>query len=444
MISLLIRTRGPILTLSEPYHSPKRREQLRELDVLPGGFLGLDRFEGKITYLSAQPPAATLINPQVIELDAGDRVVMPGFVDCHNHLVWAGSRAHEFFLRCEGESYQEIATSGGGIAYTREQTLKATEEQLLEVGRRHLRELVDHGVTTLEGKSGYALTTQGELKLLRVLRRLADEFAGTLVSTYLGAHMVPPERKQRREKYLAEVMAALGLIREQRLAEFCDVFIDEHAFTLTEAELLLKAAADAGFRLRVHGDQFGDGRAAELAVKLRAVTVDHLDALSEDGVRRLADSDTVCVLLPGAAFFTGSALKPPARRLIEAGAIVALATDLNPGSSHIFDPAIIMTLAALELKMTAEESIAAFTKNAAFALTRGYTKGSLAPGFDADVLVLGTDDYRDLAYGVGADLVDSVIARGAVLKQRGVISDRLSAPDYRGAASAASREPSRA
>lgn len=425
MISLLIHTRGSILTLREPHHLPKRGEQLCELDILEGGFVGLDRFAGKIVHVSSQAPPVSLINSKAIELDVGDRVVMPGFVDCHNHLIWGGSRAHEFFLRARGQSYQEIAAAGGGIAYTREQTVGASEEELLAVGRRHLRELVRHGVTTVEGKSGYALTTRGELKMLRVLKGLADEFAGTLVSTYLGAHLIPPERKYQREKYVAEVVATLPLIREQQLAEFCDVFIDEHAFTLTEAELLLKAAAEAGFGLRIHGDQFGDSGAAELAVKLRAVSVDHLDAIGEDAARHLAASDTVCVLLPGAVFFSGSSLKPPARTLIDSSAVVALATDLNPGSSHIFDPAVIMTLASLELGLTAEESIAAFTKNAAFAVLRGYTKGSVAPGFDADVVVLGTDDYRELAYAVGADLVDTVIAGGTILKKAGLMSESL-------------------
>jgi len=440
VISLLIRTSGPIVTLSEPHHLPKRRESLGQLDVLAGGFLGLDRFAGKITYVSSQAPATTLMNAEVIELDAGDRVVMPGFVDCHNHLIWAGSRAGEFFARCQGKSYQDIAAEGGGIAYTREQTLRASEDELLAVGRRNLRELVRHGVTTLEGKSGYALTTEGELRMLRVLRRLKDEFAGTLVSTYLGAHIIPPEKKSHRQKYVAEAVAALTPIREQRLAEFCDVFVDEQAFTLAEAELVLRAASDAGFRLRLHADQFSDAGAADLAMKLRAVSVDHLDAIGEETARRLAASDTVCVLLPGAAFFSRSPLRPPARLLIESGAVVALATDLNPGSSHIFDPSLIMTLASLELGIGAEEGIAAFTKNAAFALSRGYTKGSLAPGFDADVLVLATDDYRDLAYGVGADLVDTVIAGGGILKEKGVMKESLAPNQEQAAGSARSDE----
>ncbi len=425
MITLLLHTRGPILTLREPHHAPKRGHALGDLDILFGGYVGIDAVSGKIIYLSQQEPDPSLTNGQCVRCDVGDHVIMPGFVDCHNHLLWSGSRAHEFFARCQGATYHEIAQAGGGIAYTREKTLAATEDELVEVGRRHLRMLAMHGVTTVEGKSGYALTLEGEMIMLRAIARLRQEFAGTIVSTYFGGHLIPPEYANRRADYINEVIAALPIVKAQGLAEFCDVFIDPLALTNEEGMAVSKAAKEVGLSVRMHADEFADNGTAALGISASVMSVDHLAGISEETVQKFGRSNTVAVLLPGTMFFTNTNLHAPARALIEAGAIIALATDLNPGSSLIFDPSFILTLAGLKMRLGCDEAINAHVRNAAFAIGRGYTKGTLSPGMDADVIVLDTSDYRELGYYIGADNVDTVIARGKFLKRNGCLAKSI-------------------
>ncbi len=384
----------------------------------------MDTHGGKITYVSTYPPDNSLLDEKFSEIDAGDKVVMPGFVDCHTHLVWAGSRADEFYERCQGATYQEIASRGGGILLTREQTLNASDAEVLVTGRRNLRELVRNGVTTVEAKSGYALTPEGELRLLFLIKDLARDFSGSIVPTLL-LHAVPPERRSSREGFLREFTSILPGVKLLGLAEFVDVYVDEHALTFEEAKLFLEEAKRLGFALKLHADQHMNCNASALGISLGATSVDHVDFIEGGVVSDASTRDTAFVLLPGANFFTGSKASPPARKLIESGAVVALATDLNPGSSHLFSPALVMTLAALNLSMSVEECISAFTKNSAFALNLGYLKGTLTPGNDADVLVLNTDDYRDLAYMPGADLVDTVLARGTVIKKAGSLTNQV-------------------
>lgn len=424
MIDLLIRTSGKILTLSEPHHRPKRGKELLDLNIILGGFIGVDRDSGKITYVSSTPPDSSLLDSDLLEIDAGDRVVMPAFIDCHNHLIWAGSRAEEFVARCQGATYQEILASGGGIFYTREKTMRASDHELLETAKKNLTELVRNGVTSLEAKNGYALTPEGELRLLYLISMLSREFVGKIVATHL-VHAVPPERRSERSSYIEDCLSLLPIISLQELARFVDVFVDENALHLAEAERILSEAKKLGFALRVHADQFRDDGASSLALKLGARTIDHADFVSDSVISSLASSDTICVLLPGSNFFTKQSHYPQARRLIDAGAVVALATDLNPGSSHIFSPPFIMSLACLNLGMRVEEAISAFTKNSAFALDLGYTKGTITPGSDADIIILATEDFNDLAYAIGAEIIDTVICRGKIIKERGVLSSAI-------------------
>jgi len=425
VISLLLRTTGPVLTLREPHHAPKRGSFLGDLNIMFGGFVGVDTASGKVNYVSPQEPSPGLLNPSCAVVDFADRVIMPGFVDCHNHLLWAGTRAHEFFARCHGATYQEIARAGGGILYTRKRTLEATEDELVDIGRRHLRMLVNNGVTTVEAKSGYALTPEGELSVLRAIGRLQQEFAGTIIPTYLGAHAIPQEFADRREEYVQQVIDTLPLVSEEKLAEFCDVFVDPLAFTVEEGRRILTAAREQGFQLKLHADEFGDDGGTALGVELGAVSVDHLAGVSPGSIEQLAETMTVAVLLPATMFFTNTQMQAPARQMIDAGVALALATDLNPGSSLVFSPAFVMTLACLQLHLGCDEVINAHIKNAAFAVGRGYTKGALSPGMDADVVVLDTDDYRELGYYVGGDNIDTVIARGKILKRGGKLADSL-------------------
>jgi len=418
MISLLVRTRGKILTLSKPHHQPKRGHEMGDLDILNGGYIGAE--EGKITFVSESPPPPSMVLANAVEIDCEDKVILPAFVDCHSHLIWAGTRVDEFYQRCQGATYQEIARSGGGIKRTALNTRLAPDEILLSKARRNLAELLKNGVTATEGKSGYALELDGEIRLLELLKELKNDSKLRIVPTFL-VHGIPEEYRSSRESFIVEVKRKLIEIRNQALADFVDVFVDQTAIHKDEAKELLLSAKELGFRLRIHADQFSDDSSSMLAVELGVACVDHLEFASDEAIKALSASDTACVLLPGASFFSGAKVYAPARKFIDAGAIVALATDLNPGSSHIFSPAFIITLASLELGMSAEECITAFTKNSAYALGLPYEKGAISPGMDADLLVLATDDYRDLGYMVGAVIVDTVIARGEILLEKGVL-----------------------
>ncbi len=420
MISLLIHTTGQILTLSEPHHQPKRGKEMSQLEIMNGGYIGIDASSGKITYVSSSAPDSSIIDEALVEIDAKDKVIMPAFIDCHNHLIWGGTRVDEFFERCQGKSYQEIARDGGGILYTRDKTVNASDEELLGKTRRTLDALTRAGVATMEAKTGYALTLEGELRLLYLISQLASESNGRIVPTLL-LHKIPPERANDRESFISEFISVLPVVRAQGLTSFLDVYIDENALSMDEARAVLTEAKKLGFYLRIHAEQFSADGSSMLGVELGAHTLDHLDFISVGAIEAIAKTNAVCVLLPGSNFFTRESHFAPTRDLIDSGAIVALATDLNPGSSHIFSPAFIMSLACLNMKMRAEECLSAFTKNSAFALNLGYNKGTITPGNDADILILDTDDYRDLIYAIGTDLINSLFISGKLINREKVI-----------------------
>jgi imidazolonepropionase len=347
-------------------------------------------------------------------IDAAGGCVLPGFVDAHTHLVFAGDRAAEWEQRMQGKPYLEILKAGGGILSTVKKTRAAAFEALLTNARHFAKLCVAHGTTTLETKSGYCLDHDGELKLLKVAQALAKELPIELVSTFLGAHVVPPEYEQDRDGYLGLLEAMLGEIKEQKLAEFVDVFCEEAAFTTAEAERLLGRAKALGFGLKLHAEQFTASGAAALGARLGAVSIDHLEHVDEATLRELSENEhpPIGVLLPGVTFHLALEHHAPARRLIGAGVPLALATDLNPGSS--FTPSIPMciALACRTLGMSASEAVVASTINAAHALRRADTVGSLEAGKRADVIVCDVPDHRWLGYAFGWNPVRTVVAAG--------------------------------
>jgi imidazolonepropionase len=344
-------------------------------------------------------------------VDAAGGVVLPGFVDCHTHLVFAGDRSAEWEQRMSGKPYLEILREGGGIRSTVEKTRAASFDSLEAGARTWALRALAQGTTTLEAKSGYCLDPEGELKLLSVAKAVAAVVPSAVVSTFL-AHVIPADRASDRARYLSELLALLPAIRERDLAEFVDVFCEKEAFTLTESEALLARAAELGFGLKLHAEQFTDSGAAKLGARLAAVSVDHLEHASPDTIAALAASKAIGVLLPGVPFHLGMNEHAPARALIEAGVPIALASDFNPGSSFTCSIPMVIALACRTLKLSASEAVVATTINAAHALNRAAKTGSIEPTKRADLLVCDVPDHRWLGYAFGWNPVRTVVAGG--------------------------------
>jgi imidazolonepropionase len=327
----------------------------------------------------------------------GRNAVLPGLIDCHTHLVFSGNRAAEFAARCGGATYDEIAAKGGGIQTTVRATREASEEELFSLARGRIEEAHRFGIRTIEAKSGYGLDSETEIKLLRVVKRLQEATPEiTIVPTFLGAHDFPKD--QSRESYLKELMdVQLPRVIEEGLSDVCDVFIDRGYYTLEEGRTLLERAKSLGMKVKIHADELANTESAALAAELGALSADHLLQISEEGIQALARSETTAVVLPGTAFYLKAA-HAPARKLIEAGARVAISTDFNPGTSTTLNLPAVLTIAALYLGLTRSELFAAVTYNAARALDLHEKKGSLEPGKDADFFVAPYPTFEELYY----------------------------------------------
>ena len=345
------------------------------------------------------------VDGDVEELDGTGLAAVPGLVDCHTHACFAGDRVAEFALRAAGASYEELHAAGGGILSTVRATRAATEDELAEATARHRRWMRRHGTTTWEAKSGYGLDRDTELAQLRAVRAAGG------VATWLGAHAVPPEHADA-DAYLDFLLVEV-LPTAATLADAADVFLERGAFDAGQARRYLLACREAGLVLRLHGDQFTESGAIPLAIELRARSVDHLEATGAEGVRTLAGSDVTAVLLPASALFLGRAM-PPARALADAGAAIALATDFNPGSAFCDSLPLVCALACTQLRLTPAEALSACTVNAAHVLGLADRKGRIAPGYDADLVLLEAPDWRYLAYHLGGDVVHIVVEAGAV------------------------------
>jgi imidazolonepropionase len=355
-------------------------------------------------------------------IDACGKVVLPGFVDPHTHLVFAGDRASEFELRLQGASYMEILAAGGGIQSTVSVTRQASLDQIVDQSRERLDRMLAHGTTTAEAKTGYGLDTENELKMLEAIRLLDESHPVDLVPTFLGAHAVPEEYRERADDYVNlvvdEMLPALeraGYFGQERHL-FCDVFCEEGAFSVEQSRHILEQAKHLGMGLKIHTDEFKSLGGTTLAVELGATSADHLACTTEEEIELLANSDTIGVLLPGTPFGLAEDHYAPARKLIDAGVAVALATDLNPGTCYCESIPLIMALACRQMGMTPAEALVASTVNAAYAVGLGHEVGSLEAGKKADLLILDIPDYRHLAYRFGTNLVQTVIKAGRVIQ----------------------------
>ncbi len=390
---------------------PRVGAELRELAIIHDGAM-LVR-DGRIEAVGARSDIEGHLNHDMQVIDAGGRVVTPGFVDAHTHLVFAGNRADEFEMRCSGITYQEIARQGGGIRSTVRRTRDASESDLLATSQKHALWLLRGGTTTIEAKSGYGLTVEAEMKILRVVRETQETTPLRCVPTFLGAHEVPDEFIGRTAAYVELVIGEmLPLVALHKLASFCDVFCEPHIFDQHSAARILEAARTLGFGLRIHGDQFSCSGGALLAARLGAATADHLEHTDAASIAALAAAKVQPVLLPGSVYSIGSRHYAPARAMIEAGLAVVLATDFNPGSSPIASMPVVMSLACTQMKMTPAEALTAATINAAWSLNLATEVGSLEQGKSADFVIHEASDYREIPYFLGTQRPAMVFAQG--------------------------------
>ncbi len=401
---------GQLVTLVGPGR-PRVGPELRELGLVEDAALLV--WNGRIAAAGSYGELKDRIPADAEVIDAEGRCVTPGFVDAHTHLVFAGNRAEEFERRIAGATYQEIAAEGGGILRTVTLTRAATEDELLAGARRHRDWMLRGGTTTIEAKSGYGLDRETELKMLRVIRRLGEEGPARMVPTLLGAHTVPPEFAGRRGEYVRWVAEELiPEVAAAGLARYCDAFCDDHAFTVEETRTLLTAAKRSGMGLRVHAEQFRAGTGAALAAELGAATADHLEVVTDKTLQELRDAGVQPVLLPGSVFALGRRNYPPARRMVELGLGIVVATDFNPGSSPVASMPFVMSLACVEMGLAPAEALMAGTINAAWSLGLGDRVGSLETGKDADFLIHEFEDYREIAYFMAAPTRPRVFVAG--------------------------------
>lgn len=408
MAQIFIRNARQLITMAGS--GPRWGIRMRDLNIIEDGAVLIDG--DKIVAVGETKKIEQLASPDAVEIiDAHGMVVMPGFVDPHTHLVYAGSREEEFKLRLEGVDYGEITRKGGGIMSTVRATRAATEDGLVDTGLKRLDRLLTYGTTTVEVKSGYGLDEDNELKLLRVIKKLNDSHPVDIASTFLGAHAVPEECSKKEYKELV-IERMLPEVSRLALAEFCDVFCEKGFFDYDDSKEILTEAKRLGFKLKVHADELSPSGGSELAGELRAISADHLVYPSEKGLQSMLTGEVIAVLLPGTTFMLRLKDHPPARKMIELGIPVALATDHNPGTCTIESMQIIVGLASLLLEMSPEEALVASTINAAYAIDRGNEVGSLESGKLADILMFDTPNYEYILYNFTTNHLSRVIKRG--------------------------------
>ncbi len=407
---LLIKNIGQLITVGG--NKPKTGTEMKEINVIEDAFMLIDNDEisdfGKNENIKNEKQYDKII-------DAEKKVVMPGFIDPHTHLVFGGDRSYEFKMRLRGIPYIDILKNGGGILSTVKATRKASFKNLLEKSNKRIDRFLSYGVTTVEGKSGYGLDKKTEIKQLEIMKKLNKRKDIEVVSTYLGAHAVPKEYKDKSEQYIDYIIKeVMPEVADKNLAEFCDVFCDEGAFSRQQSKKLLKAADDMGLKLKIHADEIFNTNAAQLAGELKAVSAEHLLKATDEGLKSLRENDVMAVLLPLTAFSLEEEYAD-AKKMIEMNIPIALATDLNPGSSYSQSIPLLLSLAVMYMGMKPEEAITALTINAAAALNREDKVGSIEKGKKADFLIIDAPNYNHLFYNFGVNLVETVYKNGRLV-----------------------------
>jgi imidazolonepropionase len=407
----LIKNPAQIVTVNTNKKNLKRGKELQDAGVLSGHSIVVEN--GFIKDVITNSKAAKIKADKFI--DANDKVVLPGLIECHTHAAFAGSRSNEFLMRLNGASYEQIANAGGGIITTVKAVRESSFEELIKILKPRIDYFISQGVTALEIKSGYGLSFYDEIKLLQVINYFKVHSPIEIIPTFLGAHTYPPEYKNDHKGYLKLITdELLPYVIKNNLANFVDAFCEETAFSAQEVDLIFDKAEKLGYFIRLHAEQFKNIGGLETALKHNALSVDHLEMIKENDISKLSSRETVAVLLPGVSFFLDYNFAP-ARKLIDADAIVALSTDFNPGSSNIPNLHFIMSLAALKMQMTAEEIFSAITINSAKALGLNDKTGSIEIGKQADFAIFDARDYSEIIYNIGINLNSMTIKKGEIV-----------------------------
>lgn len=421
-MTILIKNANEVITLKSNIQGPRTKEQMREIAVVENGSVLIEADHivavGALDQLEVDFPDLV---KKAESIDASGKIVMPGLVDCHTHLVHGGTREQEFNMRLNGSTYMEIMNAGGGIHATTKRTRETSFEDLYEKTMQHLDVFLKHGVTTVEAKSGYGLDWETEKKQLEVAKQLQATHDIDVVSTFMGAHAVPRDYKGREDEFVDVVIKdMLPKVAELELAEFNDVFCEKGVFTPEQSQRILEAGKAFGLTPKIHADEIEPYKGAELAAEVGAISAEHLLVASDEGIKKMAEAGTIAVLLPGTAFF----LRAPfarGRLMIDEGVPVAISTDFNPGSSPTMSLPFIMNLACMHMGMTLEEVLTATTINAAYALNRGEQIGSLEADKKADVVILDVANYKQLQYFYGMNHTHTVIKNGQVVVKNGIL-----------------------
>jgi len=413
-VNLFIKNISQLVAVAAGGGRMKAGRAMRELGILTNA--GVLCVRGKIDWVGPMSEWSRQLPDDFMELDAAGKVVLPGFVDSHTHMMFAGDRAHEFALRSGGATYQQIAEQGGGILSTIKHVRAASKRDLKKSTGQHITEMMKHGTTTVEIKSGYGLDKDSEIKMLEAINELGNEEMMSVVPTFIGAHAVPPEYRNQKDAYVRLVLdEMLPYVGKKKLAAFCDVFCEKGYFEIEESERILLEGKKWGMKPKIHAEELSNLGGAQLAAKSGAVSADHLEHVSDEGIAALRDAEVVATLLPGVSFFLNHGYAP-ARKLIDAGVAVAIASDFNPGSCMSFSLPMMMTIACTHMHMTPEEALTASTLNGAAALDISSTVGSIEVGKDADLIVADVPDYKFLAYHYGMNHITTTIKRGTILE----------------------------
>lgn len=416
-VNLIIKNARQLLTLRSTQKGPRTKDGMEDLGIIEDGAVAISG--NKIVGVGKTKEVFNeiKINDETKVIDAKSKVVLPGFVDCHTHPVFAGTREDEFEMRIRGKTYQEIAATGGGIKSSVRNLRSKSKEELIQLALPRLDRMLSYGTTTIEAKSGYGLSLEDEIKMLEVIKELNKIHPIDLIPTFLGAHEIPEEYKNNPKEYIKLItQKMIPEVAKRKLAVFCDIFCEKGVFNIEESRAILKAAKDHGFKLKLHADQLSALGGSKLAAELGAISADHLEFIDDDGIERMKEAGVIGVLLPGACFGLGMREYPPARKMIERGLPMALATDFNPGSSMTESVPMILSLACFMMRVTPAEAVAASTINPAYAVEKGNEVGSIEVGKTADLVVWNVQNYKEIPYHFGVNLVDQVTKDGKVVQ----------------------------